>query len=115
MNMKKIVVVILLSFGLVYCVSGQTFITYVYQYQWSLQGGDPAGIALDDSNNSYVTDYSNNWIQKFASNGAFIMRWGTLGSGNGQLNQPMGIAVDAARNVYVTEKGNNRVQKFSST
>ncbi|MEK7630504.1 MAG: 6-bladed beta-propeller [Patescibacteria group bacterium] len=44
----------------------------------------------------------------------FVTKWGTLGSGDGQLNGAYHLAVDAADNVYVTERENFRVQKFTS-
>ncbi len=45
----------------------------------------------------------------------FTLKWGSRGSGNGQLDNPCAIAVDGSGNVYVADTGNNRVQKFSST
>ena len=46
---------------------------------------------------------------------AFDRKWGSQGSGNGQLFVPAGIAVDSSGNVYVADSGNARIQKFSST
>ena len=37
----------------------------------------PSGIAVDSSDNVYVTDGGNNRIQKFDSNGKFITKWGS--------------------------------------
>ena len=45
---------------------------------------------------------------------AFLRKWGTEGTGDGQLDRPYGIALDEAGNVYVTDFNNDRVQKFSS-
>ena len=45
----------------------------------------------------------------------FLLKWGSTGSGNGQLNPPQGVAVDASGNVFVVDSGNNRVEKFTST
>ena len=72
----------------------------------------PEGIAIDDSGNVYVADSENNRIQKFDSNGTFITKWGTSGSGNGQFPCPVGVAIDNVGNVYVSEWDNNRIQKF---
>ena len=62
--------------------------------------------------NIFVVDSYNHRIQKFSSDGTFLTKWGTFGSGNGQFNYPGGVAVDAAGNVYITDTFNNRVQKF---
>ena len=44
-----------------------------------------AGIAIDGRGDVYVVDSGNNRIQKFSSDGAFITKWGSHGSGNGQF------------------------------
>jgi DNA-binding beta-propeller fold protein YncE len=56
----------------------------------------------------------NNRIQKFDSNGNFITKWGTSGSGDGQFVRPASLAVDASGNVFVVDEGNNRIQKSDS-
>jgi DNA-binding beta-propeller fold protein YncE len=61
-----------------------------------------------------VADSGNNRIQKFTSDGIFIAKWGSVGSGDGQFYDPSGIAVDGYGNVYVADSGNNRIQKFTS-
>ena len=77
----------------------------------SLQGG----VGVDSSDDVYVADFGeNNRIQKFASNGNLLGKWGTTGSGDGQLTRPAGRAVDASGNVFVVDEGNNRIQKFDS-
>ncbi|MDE1764418.1 MAG: PEFG-CTERM sorting domain-containing protein, partial [Thaumarchaeota archaeon] len=50
-----------------------------------------------------------------SSDGQFIDKWGSMGTGNGQFNSPQGIAVDSVGDVYVTDTGNYRVEKFTST
>ena len=72
------------------------------------------GIAIDSSGNVYVADTFNYRIQKFTSDGQFIIKWGSYGSGDGQLNEPSGIAVDKSDNVYVNDSENHRIQKFTS-
>jgi hypothetical protein len=49
----------------------------------------------------------------FTPVGAYVMKWGTRGTGNGQFYYPCGIAVDGSRNVYVADANSNRIQKFS--
>ena len=43
----------------------------------------------------------------------FLTKWGTYGSGNGQLYSPAGMALDSSGNVYVADKNNHRIQKFN--
>lgn len=46
--------------------------------------------------------------------GAYLSKFGSFGSGNGQLDQPQGIAIDSADNIFVVDQDNNRVMKFNS-
>jgi DNA-binding beta-propeller fold protein YncE len=86
---------------------------------WGSQGyGDgqflhPHGIAIDSSDNVYVSDDDKNSIQKFDSNGNFITKWGSEGTGEGQFNIPEGIDIDSSGNVYVADTHNSRIQKFA--
>jgi tripartite motif-containing protein 71 len=86
----------------------------------------PVGIAIDSSNNAWVTDHSNNRVQKFNSSGTYLLgvgagyqgvsgSIGASGSGNGQFNQGDGIAIDAGGDVWVMDNGNARVQEFNSS
>ena len=69
---------------------------------------------MDSSNNVYVSDFGeNNRIQKFDSNGNFLTKWGSTGSGDGQFEEPTSIALDTSGNVYVVERGNSRIQVFA--
>jgi len=74
----------------------------------------PQGVAVDGNGNVYVADTDNSRIQKFSSDGTFLVTWGSEGSENGQFLKPYGIAVDGNGNVYVADTGNSRIQKFSS-
>ena len=60
-----------------------------------------------------MVDEGNNRIQKFDSNGKFITKWGTIGSGDGQFEEPTGIALDSSGNAYVVDRGNSRIQVFA--
>jgi DNA-binding beta-propeller fold protein YncE len=80
----------------------------------------PDSIAIDTFSSSsygdivYVTDWQNNRIQKFTSDGKFITKWGSFGSGDGQFNHPRGIAIDRSSNyMYVVDQRNSRVQQFA--
>jgi len=81
--------------------------------------GGPRGIAVDSKNNIYVVDSGNHRIQKFDSQGNYLLQWGTYGLGDGQFMTPKGIAVDKNDNVFVSEDDWQnlevaRVQKFDS-
>jgi tripartite motif-containing protein 71 len=51
----------------------------------------PACLAIDSSDNVYVTDQDNGRIQKCTSDGQFIEAWGTQGDGNDQFSEPEGM------------------------
>ena len=68
----------------------------------------PFGVAFDDNNHLYVSDYFNHRAQKFHIKSTYLL---TFGRGNGQLNNPVGVIVHDHQ-VYITENGNNRVSVF---
>jgi sugar lactone lactonase YvrE len=82
--------------------------------QFMFPGGSFDGIAVDASGYVYVTEYINQRVQKFTSNGVFVAKWGSGGTGNGQFYKPYDIAFDGSGYAYVTDLQNNRVQKFTS-
>ena len=47
-----------------------------------------------------------------AASVTFILKWGTTGTGDGELNGPSALAVDAAGTVYLVDTINHRIQKF---
>jgi DNA-binding beta-propeller fold protein YncE len=78
-------------------------------------------MAVDKAGNIYVVDNMNFRIQKFSSTGAYIMKWGSKGSGEGQFLFPCGIAIDSANGfVYVADNSTQnggagniaRIEKF---
>jgi sugar lactone lactonase YvrE len=76
----------------------------------------PIGVAVDGSNNVYVTNKSDDVIQKFAADGTFLQQWGGTGSTAGQLQNPAAIAVSPTNgNIYVADTGNQRIQEFTPT
>ena len=61
---------------------------YVYEYKdmWPKSPwyfSEPEGIDIDSDGNVYVGDSHNRRIQKFASDGTFITKWGSGGDGDG--------------------------------
>ena len=74
---------------------------------------NPFGIAIRGSV-LYVVDQGNNRIQKMTTSGKFISKFGTSGSGAGQLSTPRGICLDRDGRVFVSDSGNNRVSVFEA-
>lgn len=78
---------------------------------------EPWGIALDGDGNVLVADTWNHRIQKFDSQGKFVVEWGSSGLASDGLDRlwgPRGIAVASDGRLYVTDAGNKRVVVFSS-
>lgn len=71
----------------------------------------PIGIGIDSSDNIYVSDAALNRIQKFDSNGNYLLQFGSAGSGNGQFNMPYSVIYDS-NFIFVSDGMNSRVQKF---
>jgi len=71
-------------------------------------------LAVDSQNQVYVTDPEGYRILIFNSDGTYIGRFGTFGSGAANLGLPNGIAIDAQDNIYIADAGNNRILKFTS-
>jgi len=89
--------------------------------------GSPWGLALDGSDNLYISDYSNHRVLYYeagsttatrvygqpdmSSNSA--NRGGT--PNNNTLNYPWGVALDSSNNLYVADYENNRVLYYEGT
>ena len=69
----------------------------------------PAGIAIDDVDNIYVTSYHK--LQKFTSSGELIKCVGLQGSKEGEFNEPRGVAL-YNNEVYVCDRDNHRIMVF---
>ncbi|MBX7152640.1 hypothetical protein K1X84_13445 [bacterium] len=94
--------------------SGYRLQKYTYVTQWGTAGISdgqfigPFGVATDRSGNIYVSDWNNNRIQVFTSNGSFL-RSMTPG-----LNYPRGIVFDKNGHLYIADSGNSRIIKCDS-
>lgn len=68
----------------------------------------PDGIAFDPGGDVYICDYEGARVQKFTSEGEFILSWPIPSDRSDH------VAVDAAGEVYVTGYSNLQVHKYSS-
>ena len=71
-------------------------------------------VAIDDSGNIYVSNSDRHEVIKFDSDGIFVKKWGSYGSGDDQFDWPMGIAADSEGYVYVCDNNNHRIVKYTS-
>ena len=60
-----------------------------------------------------VTDFSGHRIKKLFLTGEFLMKFGTQGSGKGQLNHPWGMCLSSNSNLSVADYSNSRVKAFN--
>lgn len=78
------------------------------QFRWA------NGLAIDRAGDVYVADWANNRVQKFDSNGGFLLKWGEPGTGPGQFNGDVAdVAVGVDGLVYVVN--GPYVHRFTST
>ena len=71
----------------------------------------PRGVTVDNVDNIYVVDKSNNRIHKFSSDGKFIQSVGTHGSGQLQFYYPLGVFFNPNdQKLNVCDQNNHRVQ-----
>lgn len=73
-------------------------------------------IAVSPSGDIYTYDNSIYQFQKFDSDGNFIARWGSYGSGDGQiLGDIRDMKIGSSGNLYVADNANMRIQVFNSS
>ena len=69
----------------------------------------PAGIAVDDSDNIYIS--SEHKLQKFSRSGRLIKCTGRKGTKEGEFDDPRGVTLYKT-NIYVCDRNNHRFQVF---
>jgi DNA-binding beta-propeller fold protein YncE len=80
------------------------------------QLNDAWSVACGADGSIYIAETGNIRVQKFTSAGAYVTKWGTSGSADGQFSDPSGIAVHPVTgNVWVTDWIADRVQVFTPT
>lgn len=67
-------------------------------------------IAVAPTGNYFIVESECSCVKKYGPDGSYKMKWGTEGTGNGQLYLPGRLATDAAGNIYVLDM--QRIQKF---
>ena len=88
--------------------------------QWPVDAWDGTSInnkpyvAVDSAGRIYVTDPEGYRVLIFNSDGSYLGRFGTFGTGPNNLGLANGIFIDAEDNIYVADAGNNRILKFAS-
>ena len=76
----------------------------------------PAGLGLDPQGDVWIAEAGANRITELegtASGYVGRLRFGTAGTGTGQLSQPYDVKVKSNGNLFVVDRANNRVQQFS--
>lgn len=71
----------------------------------------PSGLAVDASQNIWVSNASSNTVTQLDNTGALLS--GSTGYAVGALNMPAAIAVDQSGNAWVANKGNSTVSKIA--
>ncbi len=85
------------------------------------QFNQPTDIAIDGSNNLYITDSFNNRIRKITPSGTVSTIAGNssiFGAIDGEgtaarFNAPRGIAIDSNGNLYIGDSSHNRIRKVT--
>ena len=72
----------------------------------------PWGVAVNDRDEIAVTEWGNNRVSVFSSDGTHLRSFGRFGKNNGEFWNPTGIAFDSHGNIVVADRGNHRVQVF---
>jgi VCBS repeat-containing protein len=76
----------------------------------------PFGVTVDRASGArWVVNGSPNQVQKINADGTFGVTFGSLGTGDGQLDRAYGIALDRTGNVYVSDTFHDRIQKFDAS
>ena len=116
--MKKYLIfisIILLTFLSVNAAANTNYITILTFGEYGNREGEfdyPVGIVIDKNSNLYITDWENDRIQKFNSEGRLLKVIPTKDS-ELKIDGPAGIVLDKNDNIIVVEQFNNRVHKIS--
>src|ERR1700722_11967067 len=95
--------------------------TITYLYQFGSQGSGPGqfenadDVAFDSATGDvFVTDVTNNVVEKFGSSGNYLSEFGGPAGGSGPFT-PAAITVDPKTgDIYVVDVGNGQIDKLDS-
>lgn len=93
---------------------------FIHVENWGEQGSNygqfnyPSGMDVDANGNLYVCDTENHRVQKFSSDGEYLLSFGTRGSEPGSFDFPCNIAIGLDGAIFVVDNGNKRIQKFAA-
>ena len=93
----------------IFDIRGQKIRTFGSRGDSPNQMVNPAGIAIDDTDNIYVS--SDHKLQKFTSSGELIKCVGQRGRKEGEFDDPLGVTL-YDNEVYVCDRDNHRIQVF---
>jgi sugar lactone lactonase YvrE len=78
----------------------------------------PAGLAVDGSDNLYVSDFGNHRIKQYNSAGRCLMTWSSAVASATNVSDvipsPYGLRIDAGSNLFVVDKNGRQIDKFST-
>ena len=72
----------------------------------------PWGVAVNDHDEIAVTEFCNDRVSVFSSDGTHLRSFGREGQKSGEFKFPKGIAFDSLGNIVVVDNSNHRVQVF---
>jgi hypothetical protein len=78
-----------------------------YQLEWSGVGDGARGIAVDSSNNVYVSSPSDNSVKKFDENGNLLAEWF-------DFVDPQGLSISSDNHVYIADAGSSSIKKYNT-
>jgi len=77
----------------------------------------PSDVLVAPNGDIFVVDGhgagGNNRVVKFASDGTFIMSWGSTGAEDGEFRDPHALAMDSQGRLFVADRANARLQIFT--
>ena len=91
----------------VFQTNGKFCISFGYN-----QFGGPTDVTVSANNHLLVADYSNSCIYTYTLDGHYVGKFGTRGSGRGQLERPHSLTTDLNGFIIVADTYNCRVSIF---